>query len=115
MAKLHATLLLLPLLSTLPLAGQTSDSAADWTIYIANDACSDYTWGFDEEQSRRAYADVVRAHLDEMQRTDHEKPENQDRYNLSITQEAHAFLEYYPERKQEFIRRIKAGPRLLPR
>ena len=109
MAKLHATLLLLSLLSTLPLASQTSDSAADWTIYIANDACSDYTWGFDEEQSRRAYADVVRAHLDEMQRTDHEKPENQDRYNLSITQEAHAFLEYYPERKQEFIRRIKEG------
>src|SRR5690242_19146609 len=92
MAKLHATLLLLLLLSTLPLAGQASDSAADWTIYIANDACSDYTWGFDEEQSRRAYADVVRAHLDEMLRTDHEKPENQDRYNLSITQEAHAFL-----------------------
>jgi hypothetical protein len=109
MAKLHATLLLLPLLSILPLTGQTDDRAPDWTIYIANDACSDYTWGFNEEQSRRAYADVVRAHLDEMQRTDHEKPENQDRYNLSVTQEVDAFVEYYPERKQEFIRRIKEG------
>ena len=107
MTKLRATLSLFPLLSILPLTGQTNDGAAGWTIYIANDACSDYTWGFNEEQSRRAYADVIRAHLDEMQRTDHEKPENQDRYNLSITQEAHAFLEYYPERKQELIRRIK--------
>jgi alpha-mannosidase len=109
MTKLHATLLFLPLLSILPLPGQTNDGASDWTIYIANDACSDYTWGFNEEQSRRAYADVVRAHLDEMQRTDQEKPENQDRYNLSITQEADAFVEYYPERKQELIRRIKEG------
>jgi len=109
MTKLHATLLLLPFLLTLLLTGQTNDGAAEWTIYIANDACSDYTWGFNEEQTRRAYADVVRAHLDEMRRTDHEKPENQDRYNLSITQEAHAFVEYYPERKQELIRRIKEG------
>ena len=109
MIKFSATLWLLPFLSILPLAGQTNDGAADWTIYIANDACSDYTWGFNEEQTRRAYADVVRAHLDEMQRTDHEKPDNQDRYNLSITQEANAFVEYYPERKQEFIRRIKEG------
>jgi hypothetical protein len=109
MTKLDATLLLLPFMSMLPLTGQTNDVAADWTIYIANDACSDYTWGFNEEQSRRSYADVVRAHLDEIQRTDHEKSENQDRYNLSITQEAYAFLEYYPERKQELIRRIKEG------
>jgi hypothetical protein len=109
MTKLDATLLLLPLMSILPLTGQTNDGAPDWTIYIANDACSDYTWGFNEEQTRRAYADVVRAHLDEMERTDHETPENQDRYNLSITQEADAFLQYYPERKQELIRRIKEG------
>jgi len=109
MTKLHAALLLLLFLLTLLLTGQTNDGAAEWTIYIANDACSDYTWGFNEEQTRRAYADVVRAHLDEMRRTDHEKPENQDRYNLSITQEADAFVEYYPERKQEFIRRIKEG------
>jgi alpha-mannosidase len=109
MTKFEVTLLLLPLLSMLPVTAQTNDGAAGWTIYIANDACSDYTWGFNEEQSRRAYADVVRAHLDEMQRTDHEKPENQDRYNLSITQEADAFVEYYPERKQELIRRIKEG------
>ena len=75
---------------------------SDWTIYIANSACSDYTWGFDEPQTRRAFADVVKAHLDEMNRTD-------DRYNLSITQEALMFVEFYPERKPELIQRIREG------
>jgi len=82
---------------------------SQWTIYITNDACSDYTWGFDEAQTRKAYADVVRAHLDEMIKTDKEAPENRDRYNMSITQEADAFLEYYPERKDELVRRIHEG------
>jgi hypothetical protein len=90
-------------------SAQQSSLASDWTIYISNDACSDYTWGFDEAQTRKAFADVIRAHLDEMTRTDQEKPENRDRYNLSITQEGSAFLEYYPERKAEFLRRIHEG------
>ena len=108
-SKPNLALLILLLASIASLTGQTSHSVSDWTIYITNDACSDYTWGFNEEQTRRAYADVVRAHLDEMLRRDQEKPENQDRYNLSILQEAQAFVERYPERKQELIRRIKEG------
>ena len=109
MTKTKLAPLLLLLLAIASLTGQTNYRASDWTIYITNDACSDYTWGFNEQQTRRAYADVVRAHLDEMLRTDREKPENQDRYNLSITQEAEAFVEYYPDRKPELIRRIKEG------
>ena len=109
MFKPNATLPLLLLAAITSLNGQTKYRDSDWTIYITNDACSDYTWGFNEAETRRAYADVVRAHLDEMLRTDREKPENQDRYNLSITQEALAFVEQYPERKQELIRRIKEG------
>jgi hypothetical protein len=108
-SKPNLALLIVLVASTASLAGQTSHSVSNWTIYITNDACSDYTWGFNEEQTRRAYADVVRAHLDQMLRTDLEKPENQDRYNLSITQEAQAFVERYPERKQELIRRIREG------
>ena len=108
-SKPNLALLILLVASIASLTGQTSHSVSGWTIYITNDACSDYTWGFNEEQTRRAYADVVRAHLDQMLRTDLEKPENQDRYNLSITQEAQAFVERYPARKQELIRRIKEG------
>ncbi|MFN7998745.1 MAG: hypothetical protein U0Q18_34295 [Bryobacteraceae bacterium] len=99
-------LLLLPILSC-TVCGQTSP--ADWTIYVTNDACSDYTWGFHEEATRRAYAEVVRAHLDEMTRTDSLASENQDRYNLSISQEGLMFRRYYPERWPEFLRRVREG------
>jgi hypothetical protein len=82
---------------------------SDWTIYVTNDNCPDYTWGLTEEQTRQAFADIVRAHLDEMNRTDTLEPANQDRYNMAVTQEALCFVERYPERQAELIRRIKAG------
>jgi hypothetical protein len=88
---------------------QAVANPSDWTVYISNDACSDYTWGWDEQQTRKAYADVILSHLDEMNRTDKESPENRDRYNLSITQEGSVFLEMHPERREEFLRRIHEG------
>lgn len=88
---------------------QIATDASEWTIYITNDNCPDYTWGYTEEQTRQSFADVVKSHLDEMNLTDSEKPENQDRYNMAVTQEAICFMEKYPERKDELIRRIKEG------
>jgi len=80
-----------------------------WTIYVTNDNCPDYTWGFTEAQTRKAFADIVRGHLDEMNRTDGEPPESQDRYNAAVTQEVLCFVEHYPDRKAELIRRITEG------
>jgi alpha-mannosidase len=85
------------------------NNLSEWTIYITNDNCPDYTWGFTEEQTRQAFADIVKSHLDEMNRTDKESTENQDRYNMAVTQEALCFVEKYPERKDELIQRIKEG------
>ncbi len=73
-------------------SGQSSGNLADWTIYVTNDTCPDYTWGFSEDVTRRSFADLVRAHLDEMQRTDGERVENRDHYNMAVTQEALCFL-----------------------
>jgi hypothetical protein len=89
-------------------AQPTNDPSA-WTIYIANDNCPDYTWGYSEEQTRQSFADIVRAHLDEMKRTDDQPDENRDRYNMAVTQEALCFLERYPDRRPELIRRLKEG------
>ena len=83
--------------------------AADWTIYVANDNCPDYTWGLTEEQTRQAFADIIKGHLDEMKRTDGQPWYNQDRYNAAVTQEVLCFLEKYPDRKDELVRRIKEG------
>jgi hypothetical protein len=85
------------------------NNLSEWTIYITNDNCPDYTWGFTEEQTRQAFADIVKSHLDEMNRTDKESTENRDRYNMAVTQEALCFVEKYPERKDELIQRIKEG------
>jgi len=92
-----------------PAAFPAPDDPSAWTIYITNDNCPDYTWGFTEEQTRQAFADIVRAHLDEMNRTDGLAPECRDRYNMAVTQEALCFVERYPDRKDELIRRIKEG------
>jgi hypothetical protein len=83
--------------------------AGEWALYITNDNCPDYTWGLTEEQTRQAFADIVRAHLDEMDRTDSLESANRDRYNMAVTQEALCFVERYPERQAELIRRIKEG------
>ena len=91
------------------LAADRPAEPSDWIIYITNDNCPDYTWGYTEEQTRKSYADIVRAHLDEMNRTDSEEPHNRDSYNMTVTQEALCFVEYYPQRKAELIRRIKEG------
>jgi len=103
---------LLALLSAMPAASLAADRPAEpnsWTIYITNDNCPDYTWGYTEEQTRKSFADIVRAHLDEMDRTDSEEPHNRNSYNMAVTQEALCFVEYYPQRKAELIRRIKEG------
>jgi len=82
---------------------------AMWTVYVTNDNCPDYTWGLTEKQTRQAFADVVRGHLDEMNRTDARAPADRDHYNMAVTQEALCFVERYPQRKDELIRRIKEG------
>ncbi len=92
-----------------PVRADEPPDARQWTVYVANDNCPDYTWGLTEEQTRQAFADVVRGHLDEMKRTDGQPSESRDRYNMAVTQEAICFVEKYPERKQELIDRIKEG------
>jgi hypothetical protein len=98
---------MLPLGSAPVRAGEPD--ARPWTVYVANDNCPDYTWGLTEEQTRQAFADVVRGHLDEMKRTDGQPSDGRDRYNMAVTQEAIYFVEKYAQRKQELIDRIKEG------
>src|SRR5208282_4611294 len=80
-----------------------------WRVIIANDTCPDVTWGFTETQVRQAFADLIAAHLDEMARTDPLPPEDRDHYNATAFIEIEAFLEKYPQRKAELLRRINEG------
>jgi hypothetical protein len=96
-------------LSLLAAVLQGAPGSPPWTIHLVNDACADYTWGFDEEATRRNMAELVRAHLDEMARTDGEPEASRDRYTMTVTNEALAFLERYPGRRDELVRRLREG------
>ena len=92
-----------------PDSAEASVPRTPWRIIIANDTCPDVTWGFTEAQTRQAFADLIAAHLEEMMRTDALAPENRDHYNATAFIEAQAFLEKYPGRKDEFVRRVREG------
>jgi hypothetical protein len=109
------TLLALPLalVAGAPPASSQQGDATPWTVFITNDTCPDYTWGNTETQTRRNFAELVRSHLDEMNGKDKESPENRDHYTMAATMEALCFLECYPERREELIRRIREGRVLI--
>ena len=86
---------------------QETADGSQWTIYITNDTCFDYTWALNEEESRQSSADLVLSHLEQMTKTDGEQPENRDRFNMPVTQQALCFMERYPGRKAELLRRIR--------
>ena len=86
-----------------------ADAPPPWRVIIANDTCPDVTWGFSETQVRQAFADLIAAHLDEMTRTDAMPPEDRDHYNATAFIEVEAFLEKYPLRQAELLRRIREG------
>lgn len=99
-------------LAALALAAAAAFGSPDpppWTIHVVADTCADYTWGFDEEATRRNMAELVRAHLDRMVRTDGEPEGLRARYTMSVTNEALAFLERYPGRRDELVRRLREG------
>jgi hypothetical protein len=101
-------LMLHPALS-LSAAEPASTDVSRWKVFIAHDNCPDYTWGFTEEQTRQAFADIVKAHLDRMNQDPSRPAELQDRYTMAVTQEALCFVEKYPARKDELIGRIRDG------
>jgi hypothetical protein len=86
-----------------------TDTPTPWRVVIANDTCPDVTWGFTEVQTRQAFADLIAAHLDEMTRTDALLPHSRDHYNATAFIEVEAFLEIYPQRRDELLRRIHEG------
>ena len=85
------------------------DRWSDWTVFILNDTCPDYTWGNSEAQTRDNFAELVRSQLDEMTRTDAQPEHNRHRYNAAATVEVQCFLEKYPQRQAELARRIREG------
>jgi hypothetical protein len=77
----------------------------DWRIYISHDCCNDFTWGNDEASTRDNLAEILKAHLDAMTQTDSYTPDEQSHYTSTTFVEALCFLEKYPARREELVRR----------
>lgn len=91
----------------------TVSTYSQWQIYIANDVCLDYTWCLSESQTKEYAADLIAAHLDAMNSTDKELWQNKARYTCTVTNEIFFFLEKYPYRYTELVRRISEGRIML--
>jgi hypothetical protein len=92
----------------MPVLPISAGSPPPWRVIVANDTCPDVTWGSTQTQVRQAFADLIAAHLDEMTRTD-ALPEDRDHYNATAFIEVEAFLEKFPLRQDELLRRIREG------
>jgi hypothetical protein len=77
-------------------AAEAAPASAPWRIIIVHDTCPDVTWGFTEAQVRRSFADLIRAHLDEMNRTDDGPAEKRNHYSLVAFIEADAVEQTTP-------------------
>lgn len=75
----------------------------DMTVHIAIDSCSDVTWGYGFEETRRNCANLVAAHLDRM------RSDPDHRYNSSVFVEFQFLCEVFPERRQEAIEAVLKG------
>jgi len=60
-ADLGCVIVGLAVLAPLVVGAQAEDR---WKIFVTNDNCPDYTWGLTEQQTREAFANVARGHLD---------------------------------------------------
>jgi hypothetical protein len=81
-----------------------------WTIDVLQDICTDFTWGMQDEQTKLESFRMLKACLDEMDRTDDWADDNRNRYNLNQTVEVEWFLQQASETdKDRFLRRVKEG------
>jgi len=75
-----------------------------WTVYVCQDTCADFTWGYDEEETVKLSTDLTEAHLREIQRTEEGPPGSQNRWNINQSMEVMWFL----ERKRDLAKELFA-------
>ncbi len=65
-----------------------------WKVYLLSDVCTDYTWGYsDEESLRRDDAELTEAEIALAEATKQSPESNRNHYNLVHAREAEFYLE----------------------
>jgi len=64
-----------------------------WTIYVCQDVCTDFTWGYKEDETIDLSVKLAKAHLKTIKDTKAEVFESQNRWNINQTMEVMWFEE----------------------
>jgi len=64
-----------------------------WTIYVCQDVCSDFTFGYSESETKKLSVDLIDAHLRAIDATDLKPADSQNRWNINQTMEVMWYLE----------------------
>jgi alpha-mannosidase len=81
-----------------------------WTIYVCQDVCTDFTFGYSENETKELSIKLTDEHLRIMENTDKEEIFSQNRWNINQTMEVMWYLEKKsPEEIERFFFREKDG------
>lgn len=81
-----------------------------WTIYVCQDVCADYTWGMPPGQTIKVSGEMINTQMDYIRKTDCEKEESKNRWNMNQTVELDWFISNQDEAAvKELFDREKEG------
>lgn len=81
-----------------------------WTIYVCQDVCTDFTFGYSEEETKDLSTKLIDEHLRIMENTEKEEDFSQNRWNINQTMEVMWYLERKSsEEIKRFFSREKDG------
>lgn len=80
-----------------------------WTVYICQDVCTDFTWGYSEEETIELSTGLTEAHLKAIEETEVGLFESQNRWSINQTMEVKWFMERKKDRTRRLFEREKDG------
>ena len=81
-----------------------------WKVYLLSDVCSDYTWGYNDEESlRRDDAELTEAEIALAEATQQSPDSNRNHYNFVHAREVEFYLERYPDEAERLFEHIRQG------
>ncbi|NLE45292.1 MAG: hypothetical protein GX620_11270 [Chloroflexi bacterium] len=81
-----------------------------WTIYVLSDACTDYTWVYDNTQAVHADdAAITEAELNVAEATVDGPESDHNHYNMVHARELEFYLEQYPDKAGRLLSAVQDG------
>ena len=81
-----------------------------WTVYLLSDACTDYTWVYDDVADVHAHdAAITEAEMAQVEETRDAPETDRNHYNFVHAREVEFYLERYPDQAERLFDHIRQG------